>query len=232
MDIKFYWKYLKYVLEHKKNVFVECWKDGLYSHAFTHDLSKFNPKEFFPYAEWFYGYDGIYLKKQNNKEQLTNGASCVSKRYLECKKGFDKAWQHHKDKNKHHWNYWHERNLIMPVKYIRQMICDWKAMSRKFGGTVQEYYLKNYDKIKLEKDSRLILEELLDLNFKKCCECDEIYWMTVREIIDDCIEYKKINPEQYCDILTKEWINNINIKYNLDLLKILGYKEKQISKPL
>jgi len=52
--MKKYLDYLKYVLEHKKNVFIECWKEGLYFHAFTHDLSKLLPCEFFPYANYFY----------------------------------------------------------------------------------------------------------------------------------------------------------------------------------
>lgn len=230
MKINTYLSYLKYILEHKKNVFIECWNEGLYSHAFTHDLSKFNPKEFFPYAEWFYGYNGLKLKEKYNEEQLTNGMSCVSKNYLESKENFEKAWQHHKDKNKHHWNYWHERDLMMPTKYIKQMICDWKAMSRKFGDTAQEYYLKNFDNFKLHKQSRLCLEKLLDLDFKKCCECDVVYWMNVRENIEDCITTKKNYPDTYCDKLTKEWIDNINNKYNLNLLKCLGYEEKQIEK--
>lgn len=37
-------------------------KRGLYLHAFTHDLSKFLPSEFIPYAKWFYGENGIKLK--------------------------------------------------------------------------------------------------------------------------------------------------------------------------
>lgn len=208
MSLKIYWKYLKYVLEHKKNVFIECWHKGLYIHAVTHDLSKFMPSEFFPYAK----YD--FQNPKNNTEK--------------AKEDFKKAWQHHKDKNKHHWNYWSERNLKMPAKYIKQMICDWKAMSRKFGGTAQEYYLKNYNNIILEKTSRLTLELLLDLNFKRCCECDDVFWMTVQEIIEDCINYKENYPHKYCDEYTKEWINEINQKYNLDLLKLLGYKEEQI----
>lgn len=53
--VKACWGYLLYVLEHKKNVFKVCWKRGMYLHAFTHDLSKFLPSEFFPYAERFYG---------------------------------------------------------------------------------------------------------------------------------------------------------------------------------
>ena len=48
--MKLYYEYLKYVLEHKKNVFKTCRKRGLKLHALTHDLSKFSPSEFIPYA--------------------------------------------------------------------------------------------------------------------------------------------------------------------------------------
>ena len=53
-----YIKYLLYVIQHKYYVFIECWKDGLYWHGITHDLSKFMPSEFFPYARWIYGSKG------------------------------------------------------------------------------------------------------------------------------------------------------------------------------
>ena len=128
MKIKPYWDYLKYLLNHKKNVFIECWNEGLYLHAFTHDLSKFLPCEFIPYARYF------YIDKEKYEDD------------------FEKAWIHHYRYNKHHWNYWGycwvntrdfnfrikmDNPAEMKDKYIRQMICDWKAMSRKFGNIVQ-----------------------------------------------------------------------------------------------
>ena len=202
------WKYFKYILEHKKNVAIECWKEKLYIHAFTHDLSKFLFCEFIPYAK----YDFQNLNNNTNK----------------IKDDFNRAWQHHKDNNKHHWDYWHERNLSMPLKYKIQMICDWKAMGRKFGNTAQEFYLRNFDKIKLQQEDRLIIERLLDLDFKHCCECDLVHWQNIKEIIESDIDYKKKYPNNYCDKLTKEWIEDINKKYNLDVLKILNYKEEDI----
>ena len=44
------------------------------------------------------------------------------------------------------------------------MICDWEAMSLKFGGFAQEYYLNNYNNVKLDYDTRLLLEMMLGLN--------------------------------------------------------------------
>lgn len=132
-------------MEHKKNVFIECWKDKQYLHAFTHDLSKFSTYEFTQYAK----YD--FSNKNNNTEKIKND--------------FDAAWIHHYRNNSHHWNYWcdgcQSNPRYMPIKYIRQMICDWKAMSRKFGGSAQEYYSKNKDKINLHNESRAELEKYL-----------------------------------------------------------------------
>lgn len=156
--------YIKYVLEHKKNVFKVCWKNKIYIHAFTHDLSKFLPSEFFPYAKYFYGEYGVGLKKylddikdkidENEWNRLYNLGTI-------CKADFKNAWHKHYRRNKHHWNHWVGKD--MPVKYIKQMICDWKAMSIKFGDTAQEYYMNNYDDINLSLNSRLQLELLLGL---------------------------------------------------------------------
>lgn len=63
-----YIKYLLYVLEHKKNVFKTCWNKGLYLHAFTHDLSKFRPSEFIPYARYFY--DESINSRKNKKGEI------------------------------------------------------------------------------------------------------------------------------------------------------------------
>lgn len=148
-----YYKYLKYVLEHKKNVFIECMKlamqyEGkirkeLIIHAFTHDLSKFLPCEFIPYARYFYG------------NELKTDSEIL-------KQEFEKAWEHHYKNNKHHEDYWNGKD--MPYLYIMQLIADWKGMSRKFGDTAQEYYLKNYHKFNMTYQTRLDLEMNLDIN--------------------------------------------------------------------
>ncbi|HFD2052130.1 TPA: DUF5662 family protein [Clostridium perfringens] len=157
-------QYLKYILEHKKNVFIECWKEGLYLHAFTHDLSKFRPSEFIPYARYFYG-DYISNVVLNNVSCVENKSKIRTKEQV--KEKFEKAWKLHYKRNKHHWNHWIIYNgeilIDMPEKYIKQMICDWKGMARKFGDTAQEFYMKNYDKIQLTRKSRLDLEFELGL---------------------------------------------------------------------
>lgn len=139
--MKKYWDYFKYVMEHKKNVFIECMKEGLILHAFTHDLSKFSPLEFFAYANHDFSSD-----KYDEK--------------------FERAWVHHQKRNKHHWNYWvvdaYKRKAIrMPTKYVKQMVCDWRAMSRKFGGSTAEYYLQNKWKMVLHGDTVRQIDRML-----------------------------------------------------------------------
>ena len=157
-------EYFKYVIEHKKNVFKTAWERGLYIHAITHDINKFSLKEFMPYANWFYGHSGVKLEKEYNKEQLNNNMSCLSRNYLECKKNFTKAWEHHYTNNFHHWQYWLDENgepKEIPNKYLEQMIADWEGMALKFGDTAQTYYLKNKDKIKLTRITRAKVEKNL-----------------------------------------------------------------------
>ena len=60
-------------------------------HAFTHDLSKFNPLEFIPYAKKFYGNIDVDFNKIN--------------------KQFNKAWKHHYKNNKHHHEYWNGKSI-------------------------------------------------------------------------------------------------------------------------
>lgn len=112
--MKVYWRYLLYILDHKLNVFIECWKEGLYVQGIIHDLSKFHPAEFFAYARKFYS--------DKDTSELD----------------FKNAWLHHQHHNKHHWNYWvvdqvKREAIPMPRKYLLEMICDYRSLSRKWG---------------------------------------------------------------------------------------------------
>lgn len=193
-----YFKYFKYVIEHKKNVFIECWNKKMYVHAFMHDVSKFNPKEFIPYSNWFYGFQGVRQQDcYNQYKDDKNWMSSFGSKHLKCKQEFDVAWQHHKDKNKHHWNYWYERSLEMPRKYIDQMICDWSAMSRKFGDTPQEFYLSNYHKIKFIDDDNSFCSSRHNLELKlglleynePLCEGNKEFYMSMLQILSDYQKY-------------------------------------------
>jgi len=150
-----YWKYFLYVVEHKWNVFIEHLKIMQPIAGITHDLSKFLPSEFFPYAKFFYNKNRTKEYKQSD----------------ESDENFQKGWCYHQNRNKHHWNYWvsitRKDEIIaipMPSKYIMQMIADWRGMSRKFGGDPGVYYLKNKDQMILHHETIKIIEEVLLIN--------------------------------------------------------------------
>jgi hypothetical protein len=177
-----------YVLEHKKNVFKTCWKRKLYKHAITHDLSKFSPSEFLPYARYF------YISKEDFKEE------------------FEKAWEHHYKNNPHHWEYWLDENgepKPIPEKILWQMIADWEGMALKFGDTAQAFYLKNYKKIKLEYNTRMWLEHMLDINVSMYHN----YGHTLEGLIESCgLEWWDRNYGFFKD------------KYGVDLLEVLSIR--------
>jgi len=152
-----YWKYFKYIVEHKWNVGIECIKAGLFWHAITHDISKFRPSEFIPYARFFH-------RKDRAKGYKTSDENDVD---------FQTGWLLHQKRNKHHWNYWvsvtRKEEIIpikMPVKYVIQMVCDWRGMSRKFGGTAKEYYEKNKQNFILHTHTELLIGIYLKLGEK------------------------------------------------------------------
>lgn len=213
-----YYKYLKYILEHKKNVFIECIKLAmkhkgklrvqLIVHAFTHDLSKFLPCEFIPYAKYFYSEKNCKKCKgylNCNYNQIGLGSGNFAKECVDYDDyNFNKAWEHHYKHNKHHEDYW--QGKTMPYLYVMQLIADWKGMSRKFGDTAQEYYLKNYKKFNMTYQTRLNLEFNLDIN-------DSIahnYGHTLKEFAD---MYNKETFDKY--------FGYIREKYKVDTYKLL-----------
>ncbi|GGB61017.1 DUF5662 family protein [Fictibacillus barbaricus] len=144
--MKSYWKYLLYILEHKLNVLLECWKEGLYVQGMMHDMSKFNPIEFFPYARKF------YLNKKLDEFE------------------WEYAWLHHQHHNKHHWNYWvvdsvKREALPMPRKYLLEMICDYRSFSRTWGR-------KRIDTDMADRLIRNLLTEKVILHPKTRKECE------------------------------------------------------------
>lgn len=142
---KSYWRNFLYILDHKLNVLVECWQEGLFLQGITHDLSKFTPKEFFPYAKKFF-----YQGEKSLKDEMN----------------WKYAWLNHQHHNKHHWEYWvidpsNNQALPMPRKYLIEMVCDWRSFSRKWGRKVKPSTLDLTDKIILHADTKMELEEIM-----------------------------------------------------------------------
>jgi adenosyl cobinamide kinase/adenosyl cobinamide phosphate guanylyltransferase len=142
-------EYYNYIKEHKNNV-KKIWKlvknkldlSDLLNKEITklindHDLSKFSEKEFIPYQQNFY-------PDPNEKPN---------------KEIFEKAWKHHYENNPHHWEFWIQdgHSLLMPIKFIIEMLCDWSAMGLKFKDLPSEYYEKNKEKIKINEKVKSVL---------------------------------------------------------------------------
>ena len=136
-------RYLKYVLRHKWFVFIECARRGLVWRGLVHDLSKFQPSEFFPYARHFYG-DG------------------------KNKAAFDFAWLLHQKRNRHHWQWWvlpeydGMKVISMGRKDVLEMFCDWKGAGRAHGTPdTRRWYETNKSKILLHEETRTLVENLV-----------------------------------------------------------------------
>lgn len=114
-------KHLKKILVHKWWVFYYCCKCGLVWQGITHDLSKLSPTEFFESVKYYQG---------------TSSPIDACKQ----KKGCSMAWQHHKGRNPHHYEYWTDNYdkgttcIKMPHKYATEMFCDYVAAARAYMG--------------------------------------------------------------------------------------------------
>src|SRR5690606_9383025 len=106
--------YTRYLVRHTTFVRQECWKRGLFMQGLLHDLSKWRPDEFIPYALHFYG--------ESHDHETTKYWNKI----------FYLAWLKHKNRNPHHWQWWvlpkddgSVIQLEMPHRYRLEMICDW-----------------------------------------------------------------------------------------------------------
>lgn len=125
-----FFKHFKKVCTHKRWVFHYCVKAGIPWQGIMHDMSKFSPVEFFESVKYYQG-----------------GSSPIDA----CKKanGYSNAWLHHKGRNKHHYEYWQDNfdkggeALEMPMKYKKEMICDYMGAGRAYYGkafTIEKEY--------------------------------------------------------------------------------------------
>lgn len=114
-------KQLKRIFIHKYWVMYYAWKCGISWQGITHDLSKFSPTEFFESVKF-------YVDRKSSIE--------VAKEM----QGYSLAWQHHKGRNPHHYEYWVDNldkggtTIKMPYKYVIELICDYLAAGKTYNG--------------------------------------------------------------------------------------------------
>lgn len=146
----------KTILQHKKEVFINCCKSGLVIQGITHDLSKFSPSEFIVGVTH---YQGNRSPNEGEREDY----------------GYSKAWMHHKGRNKHHFEYWTDYNsetreltpVRMPKRYVVEMFCDRVAASKVYLGdnyndsAPLNYFLKGKKKRNIHWQTAEEIERLL-----------------------------------------------------------------------
>ena len=129
-------KHFCLITRHKWEVLKLAIRLGIPFRGLVHDLSKYSPTEFWEGVKY---YDG--------------GRSPIN--VCKEKNGFSKAWLHHKGRNKHHPEYWYDRNApeqtpMMPYPYVCEMICDQIAAGKTYQGKnwKKEYQLDYWKKHK------------------------------------------------------------------------------------
>ncbi|HUS49741.1 MAG TPA: DUF5662 family protein [Candidatus Paceibacterota bacterium] len=156
-----YIEYSKYLLKHKFYVTLECFKIGLFWRGLKHDMSKFLPSEFIPYARFFYGQG----KKERDKIRNKTG---YYKPHDTGDEKFDYAWLHHVRNNDHHWQFYCMpkdadvggiKIYEMPKNAVFEMMCDWIGASKaQKAGSVTNWYKQNGKKLILDEKARIIIE--------------------------------------------------------------------------
>lgn len=151
--------YLVWLLRHKLYVFWAGLKLGVpILQLLAHDLSKFRPDEWGPYAEYFYG-EARKLPKPEDYPL-----------WGDVKAAEEMAWLLHQRRNPHHWQYWvlidddgTVTALQMPDKYLYEMIADWRGAGRAITGKwgALEWYEANKEHINLHEITRLDVETCL-----------------------------------------------------------------------
>lgn len=104
-----FFSHLKTVRTHRKAVRHFAFKMGIPLQGLVHDLSKYSPKELSQY-KYYTGFCSPHEAMRNDI-------------------GYSTSWYHHRNKNKHHWEYWidsleRKTAVKMPYRYVIEMFCD------------------------------------------------------------------------------------------------------------
>ena len=165
MNLKNAFAHWNKIRTHRKWVRKYCFKQGLYWQGLIHDLSKYSPTEFFESVKYYQGTDSPIVAAKKDK-------------------GYSLAWQHHKGRNPHHYEYWTDNydngttTLIMPYKYFVEQICDYIGAARAYMGK-DFSYVKEWEWWKARKSRGLAMHpkviQMLDIIFDDLAT-NEILW--------------------------------------------------------
>ncbi len=116
-------KHFLTITRHRHKVIYHCMRCGILWQGLRHDLSKYSLTEFLPGAKFYLG-----DRSPTEGERRTYG--------------YSKAWMHHKGRNRHHFEYWVDYNIVthraepvkMPLRYVKEMFCDRVAAGKIYLG--------------------------------------------------------------------------------------------------
>lgn len=177
-------RYLIYVTRHRFWVAYYCFRAGLIWRGLKHDLSKYRPSEWRPYANFFYG------RKTKQRRDSTGYYKPTDTGDPE----FDFAWFLHQKRNDHHWQWWccpdediGQKVFTMSRDAVREMICDWRGAGRAQGimpEATPEWYAKNGKKMLMTRDTRLQIQQELARIFG----ADRVTRALVEEAFDEKLD--------------------------------------------
>lgn len=152
-------KHFSTITRHRHKVIYHCFKCGILWQGLRHDLSKYSPSEFFAGAKYYLG-DRSPTEAERRQ------------------RGYSLAWLHHKGRNRHHFEYWTDYNIVtrrvepveMPLRYVKEMFCDRVAAGKIYLGDkytadnpIGYFQNGNAKNIMHPKTARLLEEWLLML---------------------------------------------------------------------
>lgn len=144
-------KLLRRVIIHKFWVAYYCFQVGLYWQGITHDLSKFSLTEI----------KGALKYWNDSKSSLA---------YEKELNGYSATFLHHRGRNPHHYEYWihslDEGGIAaeMPRKYALELICDYLAACRTYGGDPKDEYKwwdEHKNTMKIHPNSKQFITDVL-----------------------------------------------------------------------
>jgi hypothetical protein len=211
-------KHFKTICAHKSWVSYYCNIAGLSKwQAFIHDLSKFSYIEFSESVKYYTG----------DKSPIDN-----------CKdiNGYSLAWQHHKGRNPHHYEYWMDNfdkgtiAIRMPYKYTVEMLCDALAAGQTYCQNANErftytgefkYYINKFDNgCAMHKSDQkfiyLVLRNLKNIDNLNINNTDK---KVMKFVLKDKFLNKEILKDlyEYSSTLSDEEFNNIRLSTEKEL---------------
>jgi hypothetical protein len=151
-ELKDDWNYGKYVVEHKKHVYEAGRELGVPRlQLLKHDMSKFKPKQFVTYRDWFQGPKGV--KGTNNKETYQAFRNSVDDHY-------NSSWN-----AGHHWRKHNLAPYQVPLQDRLESLADWYSVGKtnKFPNSdnFKQWYYSRRIHLPIDQQTKNEVERIL-----------------------------------------------------------------------